>query len=148
MNAKTDSPNALLARRWFEEVWNERRTEIIEELVTPESICYSEAGELRGKDDFMQLVHGPFLQAFPDLRVTVDELCDGGDVIVVRWTAAATHTGDLPEMPASGKRITFRGLTWIRYRDGKMVEGFDCWNQAGLFQALASGAAPPSMSLA
>lgn len=140
--------NAALARRWFEEVWNERRTEIIDELVTAESVCYSEAGELRGKEAFMQLVHGPFVTAFPDLRVEVQEVADAGDVAVVRWTAAATHTGDLPGMPATGRRISFRGLTWIRYRDGKMVEGFDCWNQAGLFQALQSGSPPPSMTLA
>jgi steroid delta-isomerase-like uncharacterized protein len=140
--------NPTLARRWFEEVWNERRTEIIDELVTAESVCYSEAGELRGKQAFMDLVHGPFLTAFPDLHVTVDEVADAGDVSVVRWTAKGTHTGDLPGMPATGRRITFRGLTWIRYRDGKMVEGFDCWNQSGLFQALASGSPPPSMSLA
>lgn len=139
--------NATLARRWFEEVWNERRTEIIDELVTPESVCFWEAGELRGKQAFMDLVHGPFVTAFPDLRVEVQEVADAGDVAVVRWTAAATHTGDLPGMPATGRRINFRGLTWIRYRDGKMVEGFDCWNQAGLFQALQSGSPPPSMTL-
>lgn len=140
--------NVTLARRWFEEVWNERRTEIIDELVTPESVCFSEAGELRGKQAFMELVHGPFVTAFPDLRVEVQEVADAGDVAVVRWTALATHTGDLPSMPATGKRISFRGLTWIRYRDGKMVEGFDCWNQSGLFQALQSGSPPPSMTLA
>jgi hypothetical protein len=30
-------------------------------------------------------------------------------------------------------------MTWIRYRDGKMVEGLDCWNQAALMQVLRSG---------
>ena len=139
--------NAVLARRWFEEVWNERRTDIIDELVTPESVCFSEAGELRGKQAFMDLVHGPFVTAFPDLRVEVQEVADAGDVVVVRWVATATHTGELPGMPATGRRINFRGLTWIRYRDGKMVEGFDCWNQNGLFQALQSGSPPPSMQL-
>jgi len=140
--------NATLARRWFEEVWNERRTEIIDELVTPESVCFSEAGELRGKQAFLELVHGPFVTAFADLRVQVQEVADAGDVAVVRWSASATHTGDLPGLPATGRRINFRGLTWIRYRDGKMVEGFDCWNQSGLFQALVSGSPPPSMTFA
>ena len=140
--------NVALARRWFEEVWNQRRLETIDELTTDESVCFSEAGELRGKRDFLDLVHGPFLQAFPDLRVQVEETTGEGEVVVVRWTAQTTHQGDLPGMPASGRRIAFRGLTWIRYRDGKMLEGFDCWNQSGLFQILQGGQAPASMTVA
>jgi steroid delta-isomerase-like uncharacterized protein len=138
---------ATLARRWFEEVWNERRTDVVDELVTPESVCYSEAGELRGRDAFLERVHRPFLTAFPDLKVDVQEVADAGEVAVVRWSATATHAGDLPEMPATGRRVSFRGLTWIRYRDGKMVEGYDCWNLTGLFKALGSGSPPPSMTV-
>jgi hypothetical protein len=27
-------------------------------------------------------------------------------------------------------------MTSIRYRGGKMIEGWDCWDQAGLIQSL------------
>jgi hypothetical protein len=36
------------ARRWFEEVWNRRRTGTIDESLTDQSISYSESGPLRG----------------------------------------------------------------------------------------------------
>jgi hypothetical protein len=38
-------------------------------------------------------------------------------------------------------------MTWIRFRDGQMVEGCDCWNLAGLLEALRSGRASPSVTL-
>ncbi len=36
--------NAILAHRWFEEVWNQRRLDTIDELLTDESVAFSDAG--------------------------------------------------------------------------------------------------------
>ena len=128
--------NARLVRRWFEEVWNQRRTETIDELMTDESVCHSEAGSLRGKQEFKERNHAVFLSAFPDLRVTVEGTVSEGDDVVVRWFMTGTHLGDALGIPATGRRVSFRGMTWIRISGGKMIEGWDCWNQAGLLQSL------------
>lgn len=48
----------------------------------------------------------------------------------------ATHGGDGLGFPATGREVSFRGMTWVRYSGGKMVEGRDCWDQAGLIQSL------------
>jgi steroid delta-isomerase-like uncharacterized protein len=128
--------NVVLARRWFEEVWNQRRTETIDELLTDESISYSESGPLRGKQEFKERAHAVFLSAFPDLRVNVEGTVAEGDEVVVRWSVRGTHLGDGLGFPATGREVSVRGMTWIRYRHGKMIEGWDCWNQAGLIQSL------------
>src|SRR4051794_2799780 len=86
--------NAVLARRWFEEVWNQRRTETIDELPTDESVSHSESGPLRGKQEFKERAHAVFLSAFPDLRMTVEGTVAEGDEVVVRWAVKATHGGD------------------------------------------------------
>lgn len=134
--------NDDLARRWIEEVWNHRRTDTIDEMLTDESVCHSESGPLRGKDEFKQRVHAPLLAAFPDLRVNVEGTVAEGDDVVVRWAATGTHLGDGLGFPGTGREVSFRGMTWIRYRDGKMVEGVDCWNQAWLVQSLRAPEAP------
>jgi steroid delta-isomerase-like uncharacterized protein len=128
--------NVALARRWFEEVWNGRRTDTIDELLTEESVSYSEAGPLRGPEEFKTRAHAVFLSAFPDLRLSVEGTVAEGDQVVVRWAATGTHAGDALGFPATGRPVAFRGMTWIRFRDGKMVEGQDSWNQAGLIQSL------------
>jgi steroid delta-isomerase-like uncharacterized protein len=128
--------NEGLARRWFEEVWNQRRTETIDELLTDESVCYSESGPLRGKREFKERTFAPFVLAFPDLRMTVEGTVAQGDEVVVRWSARGTHLGDGLGLPATGRAVAFRGMTWIRFSGGKMAEGRDCWNQAGLIQSL------------
>ena len=128
--------NTDVARRWFEEVWNQKSQQTVHELVGPDSVCDSEGGALRGPDTFIDQAHTPMLAAFPDLHVEVVGTTTEGDEVVVRWRARGTHLGDGFGMPPTGKRVAFRGMTWIRFRDGKMLEGLDCWNLAALVQAL------------
>jgi steroid delta-isomerase-like uncharacterized protein len=131
-----DNENIKLARRWFEEVWNQRRTDTIDELLTDDSVSHSETGLLRGKQEFKDRAHTVFLSAFPDLLMTVESVVGSGDEVAVRWVVTGTHRGDTLGFPATGRTVSFRGTTWIRFSGGKMVEGWDCWNQAGLIQSL------------
>jgi steroid delta-isomerase-like uncharacterized protein len=128
--------NASLARRWFEEVWNLRRTETIDELLNDESVCHAESGILRGKQAFKERTHAVFLSAFSDLRMTVEATVAEGDEVAVRWAFTGTHDGDGLGLPPTGRKVSCRGVTWIRFTGGKMMEGWDCWNQGGLIESL------------
>jgi steroid delta-isomerase-like uncharacterized protein len=133
-----ESHNAALARRWFDEVWNQRKAEAIDELVTQHSVCYSEAGEFAGPEAFKTQMHGPFLAAFPDLHVEVEGIVSQGDDVVVRWVATGTHNGAGLGMPPTGRAVRFRGMTWIKLAGGKFAQGYDCWNVGGLMASLQS----------
>src|SRR4051794_18193629 len=139
--------NVGLARRWFEEVWNQRRTDSIDELLTDKSISHSESGPLRGSREFKERGHAPFLSAFPDLWMTVEAVIGEGDDVVVRWSVTGTHSGDGLGFPATGRQVSFRGMTWIRFSGGKMVEGWDCWDRTGLIQSLRDPEGPGEESL-
>jgi steroid delta-isomerase-like uncharacterized protein len=130
-----DNPNVHLSRRWFEEVWNQRRSATIDELLTPESVGHLETGDVHGAEAFKR-VHAEFLAAMPDLRVEVEAIVADGDNVVVRWRANGRHSGDGLGVKATHHPVSFRGMTWMRYRDGKLVEGWDCWNQVGMVQQL------------
>ena len=66
----------------------------------------------------MQSLH----DALSNFSVTVDEVVVEGDVAVVLQTVHATHSGDLPGLPATGRDFTIQEVTIGRYRDGRMVE--------------------------
>ena len=137
-----------LARRWFEEVWNQRRTDTIDELLTDESVSHSDTGFLRGKQEFKDRTHTVFLSAFPDLRITVEAVVGDGDEVVVRWVFTGTHRGDTLGFPGTGRTISFRGMTWIRFLGDKLIAGWDCGNQAGLIQSLReTGATVPDAAV-
>jgi predicted ester cyclase len=128
--------NVALAKRWFEEVWVQRDTQVVHDLLQADSVCHTELGDLVGLQPFLDF-HARILQDLPDLKVLVEEMVSEGDSVVVRWLLSATH---------GGKPLRFRGMTWIRYRDSKMVEGWDCWNVGGLLHQLSwpvAGSVPP-----
>ena len=79
-------------------------------------------------------MRSPFLGAFPDLRVEVEEIIAQDDQVAVRWSATGTHRGDHLGCPPCGEPVTFRGLTWIVVRDGKFREG---WQHSNIPEVLA-----------
>jgi steroid delta-isomerase-like uncharacterized protein len=44
-----------------------------------------------------------------------------GNQVSVEWVATGVHTGDLPELPASGRPFSIRGVTVVIREDGKIV---------------------------
>lgn len=123
--------NADLVRRWFEEVWNQRRAEAIDELLAPETIVHGlgEGGaDIQGTGLFKQF-HRQFTEAFPDMHITVEEVVCRGDMAAARFSGSGTHRGDHLGVPATGKAVTFTGMSFMRWRDGQIVEG---WNNVDI----------------
>ena len=130
--------NKALARRWFEEVWNRGRTEAIAEMFAADAIAHNlnEPGkDLQGPEGFrryFETIHG----AFPDLKVTVLDMIAENDLVVVRWSAKATHRGDHLGFPATNKPVTVVGTNVLRVANGKLVEGWDSWDRLSLMRQL------------
>jgi predicted ester cyclase len=59
----------------------------------------------------------------------------------VRWAAEGTHRGELLGIAATGLHIAIRGMTWLRLSNGRIVEGWDSWNQGRLMSELQAAAA-------
>jgi len=131
------SANALLARRWFEEVWNDRRDETVLELLDPGIVGQMEGVDVRSPQDFLKARAG-LLDGFPDLHVTVDAVVSEGENVVVRWSAEGTHKGAGLGIPPSRRRVSFRGMSWIVVANGRIVKGWDSWNLGQLFAQLTA----------
>lgn len=124
-----------LGRRWFEEVWNRRNDRAIDELMAPDSYGRVEGGEYRGPAGFREM-QAMFLAALPDVHLEVEDILADGDRAAVRWRARGRHAGEGFGIPASKREIDVRGTTWLLVRDGKIVEGWDTWNLAGMLESL------------
>ena len=133
---------AQTAVRWFEEVWNQRREATIDELLSSRSVCHTESGPIVGPEQFRAGMYGPFLSAFPDMKVTVEDVIAEGDRAVVRWSATATHTGDGLGILPTGRSVTIRGMTWVTVLEGQLGEGWQYSNLDEVVQALISRSRP------
>ena len=127
-----------LARRWFQEVWNQGRTAAIDELLADQAVVHGLGPEpLRGAAGFKPF-HSAYRNAFPDVTIIVDDMVAEGDKVVVRWSGAGTHLGDGPGpgLAATGRPVQFHGMTIVRIEHGKLVEGWNVFDQLGMLQQL------------
>jgi predicted ester cyclase len=60
-------------------------------------------------------------QAFPDLHYTIDDLVVEGDHVAVCWTAQGTQAGAYGAAAATGKPVTWTGMSFFALKDGKIA---------------------------
>lgn len=113
--------NLALVKRYFEEVINGGKRELIPELWgDPEA-----AG--RGMEKIQQL-----RAAFPDLRIEIERYEQHGEFVITYFEGRGTHTGPLMGRPPTGKEFRFEGSNIYRVRGGKLVEAWGHLNTQAL----------------
>jgi steroid delta-isomerase-like uncharacterized protein len=130
--------NKTLVRRYWEEVWNKGNLAVVDELIATDFDGHPLPGEPdfgRGPAGQKQLV-GMYRTAFPDLRMTIEDMTAEGDRVVVRWTARGSQTGEMMGIPATGKHTTVTGMFMGRVAAGKIAEGWGNFDALGMMQQL------------
>ena len=115
--------NKAIFRQGYDELFNKGNLAIADKLYA--------AGYIMNHTDPVNLSHGPdgirqyvsaTRSAFPDIRVTVDDIVAEGDKTVARFTMEGTQTGQFFSAPPSGKRVVWSGIILSRYGGGKILE--------------------------
>ena len=131
------SSNVDRTRRWYKEVWKPGGEGTVHELMAEDIDGYMEGVDVRSRSEFL-VERQRLLEAFPDLEIVVDDCIEDGSKVAVRWHVTATHSTDALGFPASNRKVAFRGMTWLEFKDGRVVKGWDSWNLGGLLQSLVA----------
>src|SRR4051812_19306072 len=106
----SEDSNKASALRIYSEIWNQSRLETVDELYAADFIDNDLAApNLPPGRAGAKAVFATFLQAFPDIKITVTFTVAEADRVVVRYEAAATHTGPLMNIPPTGKNGRISG---------------------------------------
>lgn len=140
--------NKTAVRRFYEEVFNQGRYDVLDEICAPDYVSRSPnnpPGLPNNREGLRQLVT-IYRNAFPDIHFTIEDIIADGDTVVCRWSSSGTQTGEMLGIPATGKYATTSGTDIERLENGKTVEGWVVFDQLGLLQQLgiipARGARP------
>ena len=120
--------NKELMRRFLVELWNNRRIEVLDELLSPDIISHHGHAEINGIREYRDLFVIPLLKAFPDMQLEITELIECGDNVISRWHAKGTHKGELMGVQATGNSLGFSGMSWTKFQNGKFKESWNSWN--------------------
>jgi len=120
----TESPDALetIVRRWYTELWDQNRLEVIDELFATNGSNYEpDRPAIRGRQNFKEFVR-EIRTAFPDLQVAVENIVISGYHAAVRWRARMTPTGQYLSNKPSGIKSHTEGVSFYTIRDGLIYE--------------------------
>src|SRR3977135_2540690 len=109
--------------RWFEEVWNKGRREVIDEMLPPEFVMHDGGTVSKGPDAFKPF-YDRMRTSFSDIKVTPEEAVSEGDLVCLRWSFIMRHSGDGLGMPATGKKLHTTSMTMVRFANGQFSEGW------------------------
>jgi steroid delta-isomerase-like uncharacterized protein len=127
-----------LLRRWFEEVWNKARPAAVDEMLAEQGVVHGLGTDLHGPAGF-KAFQSAYLNSFPDITLHLDDIVAEGDIVAARWSGTGTHRGGGLGIPATGKQVRFVGMSFIRVEGGKVVEGWNNFDQLGMLQEIGRG---------
>ena len=129
--------NKAIVRRYFEEVVDKRKLEILDEIVSMDCVIHRpEASEpIRGLEDFKHMLEA-MLNVYSEFTTTIHELIAEEDRVACRLSHKAVNRGEwtsrLGKHPVTGKTVTWQAIAIFRLRDRKIAEEWVCRDELGM----------------
>jgi predicted ester cyclase len=134
----TDRSKAIV-RRFFEEVINQGRIDVADELFAPNFSGHGLAGRGATGPEGPKRAAREWRAAFPDIHFTVNDLIAEGERVVVHVTLSGTHHGTFMGVAPTGRRVTADGVELARLAEGRIVEeGWHFMDELGLLRQLGA----------
>jgi steroid delta-isomerase-like uncharacterized protein len=133
-HAANPSSNEAVARRVFDEIYNQGKFEAADEIYARDFVNHGFSKDVDLAVD--QAAARGWKAAIPDIRVTVERTFNDGEYVTLFWRAEGTNTGSGNGLPATGKKVAGRGITVWRVVNGKIKEEWSEYDQLRLMQQL------------
>lgn len=116
----------------------------VDDFVTDGVVYHSlPPGLAAGIEGYRQMM-GMFLTAFPDLKLTAEDLVAEGDRVVARLRGRGTHRGEFMGIPPTGKVADVGAISLMRFENGRVAEEWEQIDMLAMLQQL--GAMPAAES--
>lgn len=132
LSAETADKRKAVARRVFDEIFNQGGFEVADEIYAKDFVNHGVTRDLKS-----------WRAAFPDLKTKVDKVLVDGEFVTILWSGEGTNTGDGNGLPATGKKLKGRGITIWRISGGKIREEWSEFDQLRILQQLGLMPIPP-----
>jgi len=96
---------------------------VMDELYATDFVMHGSTveGDIHGLRDIKKSM-SEYLNAFPDLHYTLDDMVVEGDKAAIRCTVTGTHKGKFMGIPPTNKKVKMQAFAIDRVVGGKIVE--------------------------
>jgi len=117
--------NKVLMNRLFYDTFNANNLAQLREICTPDvevesPLFPTEEGRKDGMNAFIKLMT-TYRHVHPDMVYVIEDVVAEPDKVAVGFSYTGTHSGSLPDIPASGQKVRVTGLCFVHVRDGKIA---------------------------
>jgi predicted ester cyclase len=127
--------NASLAVRITQSV-NARNSVLFDRVISAEYVNHDPVAWYAVDKDTEAAFIEAMLTAFPDQRITIEDIVASGDRVAVRYTITGTQLGPFGEIPPTGIQVHWSAMSIFRIADRKIVEAWWSEDMIGLMQQL------------
>jgi steroid delta-isomerase-like uncharacterized protein len=135
----SEEQNKKVFERVIEEVYNKGNVDVLNEAFAPNFIEH-QAGIVPPTAEGVKRSVAFLRGAFPDIKLTIEEIIASGDKTWARITAHGTHQGPFMGLPPTGKSFAITVIDVCRFENGQIVEH---WGVADQLAAMAQIGALP-----
>jgi predicted ester cyclase len=128
--------NEAVFRRWID-AYNERDKQAEGDARAPGYVAHAPGvPEPLDSDAWEEFIFEVFAGAFPDLRLTIEEIGCSDDTVAARIAFRGTHRGEFQGLPPTNREVAFTSVEIDRMVDGKVAEHWFDFDQGKLFAQL------------
>jgi steroid delta-isomerase-like uncharacterized protein len=138
----SESQNIAVLARFIEEVINQGRLEVCDQIVEENFIELDPLpGQTQGRQGLKDVI-AMMRTSFPDIHWVTDETIASGDKVVTRFTWTGTHRGPFMGIPGTNRPVTVKGVVIDRLAAGKMSDSRILMDTFSILQQLGVIPAP------
>jgi steroid delta-isomerase-like uncharacterized protein len=135
MVTSANAENKEIVRRFFEEVVDKQNFDAIDQFVAQSAENKCGGNILRGRAAWRDSTR-QVATAFPDMKVTIEEVVTEGDLVAVRWRGQGTHRAEFMGIPATGKVVPMSSMELFRLDNGQITEAWAHPDTVSVLQTL------------
>jgi steroid delta-isomerase-like uncharacterized protein len=136
MESRTSTSNEQLVKKLID-AENSHNPEALLSLVTDDVVIEDVPINvvMKGKNGVKE-GYSMFIAAAPDFKIEPKSWVANDHSFAVEFVLSGTQKGDLPGIPATGKKFSFRGCSFGALENGKLKSRRDYWDLIGLTKQL------------
>lgn len=132
-----EEKNIVAMKRFYDEVMNKGNLKAIDELAADDYVeHYLPVPGVPAMKEGLKQMMTMFRAAFPDMKITIDDIVAKGDKVWMYSTLRGTNTGAMMGMPATSKKVEVKGFDIVRFVNGKAVEHWGLNDDLKMMQQL------------
>lgn len=132
---QTMTTNKAVVIRFNQEVIADGNAKSFAELMDENFVNHSAPeGMDQGPNGMLYFFNDILRPALSDLKVTIHQQVEEGDLVTTRKTISGKHTGIFLGIPATGQNVEINVIDIVRIKDGKY---FEHWGITSLTEVLS-----------